>query len=253
MLEKYLSEKNISVEDIKNLFPDLAELIQSYSDTRDAGDPSFEDELSQIESGIMEKLKEREEQIDALMLSKASVSTGENEESIFEIEIEDAGPVSESQTVGYKFSDVEFTKDGFLKLISILGIDFQPKIKEGMEDKFFWLIDNQNYIITTAMPFDSKVDVYVIGDDRNRDNIYNAVQAKSNSYGTKEQLTEIDGLEADGLTNYVSPEFVEPITKMHFKQLDEAVIDLFKIDSATKLVTLLELSVRKFGCGCGHI
>jgi hypothetical protein len=259
MLDKYLEEKgNVAISELQTWFPDLAELLQSYTDLKDSADPSFKEELDAIESEITSQLKERDAQIDEFALQRTSISAP-GEESIIDIDVEEIDVTPESQPIGYHFTEVEFTKDSFLKLLSILGIDFQPKVKSdgSAEDKFFWLLDEVNYIITVGMPFGNKIDLYVFGDDRERENYYTAIQSKASSYGTKSGVIEANvtpDLTSDNLQNFVSPDFVEPMTGMQFKHVDDAVIDLFKIDSAPKLLALLELSTgKKYGCGCGSV
>lgn len=270
MLEKYLSEKNISIEEIKKLFPDLAELIQSYQDIY--GAEGFQSEVDKIGREIISLLKDRESQIDDFVKSRKSLPVTETSEESeteseddfllgddividlgdeakaepeVEIKIDDGIP-HELEVIGNKFEGVEFKQDMFLKILSAVGMEFNPKVKPGTS-YYFWMKDDNNYFITDGMPFDAKVDVWAIGDEK----LSNIIQSKAN-YVSKEDVNS-PPVETGGITeDAVTAEDKEPITGMTFRQVDEAVGDLFNIQNMSQLVTLLDLS-RKYGCGCGSI
>lgn len=272
MLEKYLAEKNISISELQKLFPDIAELMQNYQDI--SGAPGFEDEVNKIGKEIISLLKDRESQIESFVKSRSSAPesteteiSADAEESFlgddFQIDLGDetTKPAAEHDVVidlgegleslkvevaGQKFTDVDFKQDIFLKILSAFGMDFHPKIKTGEDNIYYWVLDDKNYFVTYGMPFDSKIDVEAIGDDK----MSNIIKSKVN-YKTIEEITSAPGL--DGLTDAITVEDKEPITGMTFRQVNESVDELFKIDSMPKLMTLLELSIRKFGCGCGSI
>lgn len=270
MLEKFLSEKNISIEEIKKLFPDLAELIQSYQDI--FGAEGFADDVDKIGREIVSLLKDRESQIDTFVQSRPAfteteitetsetpastlsedvyIDLGLEESPVPEIEI-DLGDESmgspKVEVIGHRFSQVDFKQDMFLKILAAMGMDFHPKInKENDADNlYYWMLDDKNYFLTYGMPFDAKVDVFAIGDEKMSDIIRSKV-----NYSSVEDV--YDAPDIEGLTDAITVEDKDPITGMTFRQVNETIQDLFKIDSMPKLMTLLDLS-RKFGCGCGHI
>lgn len=308
MLEKYLSEKNVSLNEIQNLFPDLNEILSSYSDI--AGAEGFELEVDKIGREIVSMLKERESQIDSYLESRPfslepssaveetitaetdveepeikSEKSGElmpdieiSGESFLgseEIEMGDIAPEPETtaataatetlaeieeapedkieteiaspeiKMIGIKFTGANFQQDMFLKILSVMGMDFSPKAASWNEGKIYWVLNDSNYFITDGMPFNKKVDVWAVGEK-----MTDIIQSKV-SYESKEEIS--DAPDTKDLEDIVYIEDKEPITGLTFKQVDESVLELFKVDSAAKLMTLLELGRRKFECGCGHI
>lgn len=305
MLEKYLSEKNVSLNEIQNLFPDLNEILSSYSDI--AGAEGFELEVDKIGREIVSMLKDRESQIDSYLESRPfSLEPSAAEETITaetdveepeitseksgelmpdieisgepsflgseEIEMGDIEPETPATTVaetlaeieeapedkieteiaspeikmiGIKFTGANFQQDMWLKILSVMGMDFSPKAASWNEGKIYWVLNDSNYFITDGMPFNTKVDVWAVGDK-----MTDIIQSKV-SYESKEDIS--DAPDTKDLEDIVSIEDKEPITGLTFKQVNESVLELFKVDSAAKLMTLLELGKRKFECGCGHI
>lgn len=303
MLEKYLSEKNVSLNEIQNLFPDLNEILSSYSDI--AGAEGFESEVDKIGREIVSMLKDRESQIDTYLESRPfSLEPSAVEETITadveepEIKSEKSGefmpdieisgepsflgseeidlgiePETTSENVaaetlaeieeapedkieteiaspqikmiGIKFTGANFQQDMWLKILSVMGMDFSPKAASWNEGRIYWMLNDSNYFITDGMPFNKKVDVWAVGEK-----MTDIIQSKV-SYESKEDISAAP--DTKDLEDIVSIEDKEPITGLTFKQVNESVLELFKVDSAAKLMTLLELGKRKFECGCGHI
>jgi len=264
-LEKYLSDKGITIDDIQSKYPDLASLTEKYFSISQAGD-DYADELSEIGSEIMEKLSEKdispkkedvvaesesssEEPIELpselMDLPEENTATTEELAGLEDLPLE----IAERKIVGIYFKGAEFTRDGFMKILSFLGIGYRWKEKGKQK---FWVIDENNYLVTDENPFAEKTDLYVVTDEASREGITSIVQSKSLSYDEKADLYDAPLL--SGTEEGVTSDDKELVTGIPYKLIDETIQDLFRIESMPELVTLMELSTgKKYACGCGHI
>lgn len=157
-----------------------------------------------------------------------------------------------TKPVGYLFRGIEFSRDGFLKVLSSLGIGYNWKTKN---DKKFWIIDNDNYLITDNQDgnsFDNKFDLYIVSDEKSREHLVDIIKSKALSYDEKSEIYEAPCLR--GLADGITSDENDPILSMPYHILNSTIEDIYKLESATELITLMELSHgKRYACGCGHI
>lgn len=281
MLEKYLTEKGITIADISAKYPDLASLAEKYISISALGDDEYKTELEEIGNEILEKIKEKEAEIKVPVKEEpvkeepvkepvkppppevpeepAEVPVTEIPEIIELPEVipmealEEAPVVEEKKPLGYFYKNIEFSRDGFMKVLTFLNIGCIWKEKESNEKQKFWIIDDKNYLITEGEnPFAGKVDLYAVAEPQRRDEITSVIQSKSIGYDEKYEITTAPDL--SGLKMGVTTDDKEPITNLSYAKISETIKDLYRVESTPELVTLMELSAgKKYACGCGHI
>lgn len=276
MLEQYLNEKGITIADISAKYPELAALAEKYINISLLGSDEYQSELDEIGNEILLKISEKTESGEITSPKQEVAETTSPEEQVI---LENIEPLSESENIifgnddiilegieevpltqivknpiGYFFDGIEFSRDGFMKVLSFLGISYRWRETEDDPNKKYWIIDENNYLITIGEnPFTDRGDLYIVAEPVKKEEILAIVQSKSLGYNEKTEITTAPSLSL-AVKDVITSDDKELVTGIPYKLVDETIQDLYRIESMPELITLMELSRgKKYACGCGHI
>jgi hypothetical protein len=281
MLKKFLANYGITLADLKNIFSDYSTLFDTYEDLKfkvEGGETEYAGQMAEIEQQIVNALRQsrnefriieyvkehpieerkEEEKEEKPAKKKAKKEEVEEEVLVEEIPIEEevVEEVTEAEPAKDQKAIVELHNANFgeaynfLKVLSLLNASYKWKV--GADPVyFFWDIDGESYIITEGNPLTnddaSANKIAIISPDANKTKaIQYLISAKTISVDSAKDTPSFQNIE-DGVYDIKTAEdavkssFPEPVTKITYSKLDDAVKDLFKFDSLAKLLTLFAI------------
>lgn len=195
----------------------------------------------------LDKAKETKTEFELPEIPEIEIEVGD----IAEIEREITQTKESERAQGYYIKGAELTSDIWMKILALGGFDYRYyRTKAGL-DVFYWL-GELGWLITTNNPFEvHSMNIFIFSDNsENLEKLYALVQNKIISFESKEVAKKIG---TENLTLGIDSDSSEPVTQIPYKLVDESVEDIWKIGSIEELKELVNLSMKKYGCGCGAI
>lgn len=260
-----MKDKGITPEMIYNSLPEIGDDVKNYFTIKQMDEKKeYDAELNKLSLEIIDYLKKNEDkivkkedlpEIQIPDVSKTSAISDIEIPEVPEIEIPDISidiKEEEVKKTGYNIAEAKVNNHIWMKILSVSGIDYKPKIKSSdtQYSGFYFWVGDQAYIVTNVNPFDNKeiIDIYIYSDNSTvLENMYNIVQSRILGYKMKQPVEFT--ISADNLNDFLTPDSLEPSTNIPYKLIDDAVEDLWKLNSREELDELVSLS-KKYGCGC---